>query len=200
MRTRNPSLNEARRQAILDSATECFVQRGFHASSMKDISTEAGMSPGTIYHYFASKADIVAGIIDRENQATAALLATLGEHATILAGLFAVLNRIAGQITRRDLVLHAEVASELLRHAPLHERARGNDAATIEALAERLRLAQAAGQLPVELDSRGAAIAIGAMIDGLLWRATLHGPDVIADELPVLRSAFARLLARDEDR
>jgi AcrR family transcriptional regulator len=200
MRARNPSLNEARREAILDAATECFVRRGFHASSMKDISTAAGMSPGTVYHYFASKADIVAGIIDRENEATAALLAALGAHKDVLAGLFAVVDRIAGQVTERDLVLHAEVASEVLRHAPLQERARRNDAATCEALAERLRLAQSAGQLPAEFDSRGAAIAIVAMIDGLLWRATLHGPGVIAAELPALRQAFARLLGKDEAR
>lgn len=200
MRTRNQPLNEARRQAILDAATECFVRRGFHASSMKDISTEAGMSPGTVYHYFASKADIVAGIIDRENDATADLLGTVGAHADVLAGLFAVLDRIAGQVTERDLVLHAEVAAEVLRHAPLRERARRNDAATSEALAERLRRARSAGQLPADLDCRGTAMAIGTMIDGLLWRATLHGPDVIAAELPALRHAFARLLAKDAGR
>lgn len=200
MRTRNPVLHKDRRQAILDAATTCFVRHGFHASSMKDISAEAAMSPGTVYHYFASKADIVAGIIDREHETTAALLAMLAEHAEIMAGLFAVLDHIAEQVTERDLVLHAEVASELLRHASLHERARQNDAATTEALAERLRLAQDAGQLPAGLDSRDAAIAIGSMLDGLLWRATLHGPAVIAAELPALQHAFARLLDKDGAR
>lgn len=200
MRIRNPALHQDRRDAILDAATSCFVRHGFHASSMKDISAEAAMSPGTTYHYFASKADIVAGIIDRERQMTAALLAILGEQAEITAGLCAVLDHIAGQVTERDLVLHAEVASELLRHGSLRERARQNDAATTDALAERITLAQRAGQLAPDLDCQGAAIAIAALLDGLLWRATLHGPAVIAADLPALRHAFARLLGQETAR
>lgn len=198
MRSRDSALNQDRRHAILHAAAECFVRRGFHASSMRDISAEAGLSPATVYHYFASKAEIVAGIIEAENQVTATLLAVLGEHEDVLTGLFAVLDRIAGQVTERDLVMHAEVTSEVLRHPALQERARQNDAAATKDLAQRLERARSAGQSPAHLDSRGTAIAICTMIDGLLWRATLHGPGVIADELPSLRQAFARLLARDD--
>lgn len=197
MRTRDPVLNEERRDAILEAATTCFVRHGFHASSMKDISAEADMSPATVYHYFASKADIVAGIVEREHGTTADLLGILDAHADILAGLAAVLDRIAGAVTERDLILHAEVASELLRQEPLRQRARDSEAASTMALAGRILAAQGTGQVAAAIESRGAAIAITAMIDGYLWRATLHGPRAAAADLPAMKQAVARALGRN---
>ena len=49
----------ARRQQIIDAAYRCFARRGFHQTTMREIYAEAGLSPGAIYHYFASKEDII---------------------------------------------------------------------------------------------------------------------------------------------
>jgi AcrR family transcriptional regulator len=58
-----PKVTEAhtdtRRQQIIDAAYRCFARKGFHQASMRDIFTEAGLSPGAVYHYFASKDDII---------------------------------------------------------------------------------------------------------------------------------------------
>ncbi|MFM2444887.1 MAG: hypothetical protein RJB09_2073, partial [Pseudomonadota bacterium] len=37
MRSRDPDLNATRRDAILKAASDCFIERGFHATSMKEI-------------------------------------------------------------------------------------------------------------------------------------------------------------------
>src|SRR5690242_15007919 len=50
---------EARRQQIIDAAYRCFARKGFHQTTMRDIYEEAGLSPGAVYHYFSSKADII---------------------------------------------------------------------------------------------------------------------------------------------
>ncbi|NTJ44914.1 TetR/AcrR family transcriptional regulator [Agrobacterium larrymoorei] len=42
-----------------------FRSKGFDASSMNDITREAGVSKGTIYVYFANKEDLFAALIDR---------------------------------------------------------------------------------------------------------------------------------------
>ncbi|RMX05823.1 TetR/AcrR family transcriptional regulator [Corticibacter populi] len=55
-----------RKAQILDAAAECFRVRGFHRSSMARISEAAEMSSGHIYHYFKSKEDIVAAIVERD--------------------------------------------------------------------------------------------------------------------------------------
>ena len=57
-----------RRSAILDAAERCFAQSGFHQASMHDICVAAGMSPGNLYRYFASKEAIIAGIAVLANQ------------------------------------------------------------------------------------------------------------------------------------
>lgn len=50
---------ESRRQQIIDAAYRCFARKGFHQTAMRDIYAEAGLSPGAIYHYFASKDEII---------------------------------------------------------------------------------------------------------------------------------------------
>jgi AcrR family transcriptional regulator len=56
---------DLRRQQVLNAATECFRQNGFHSTSMAEVSKEAGMSVGHIYHYFDSKESIIAAIVER---------------------------------------------------------------------------------------------------------------------------------------
>ncbi|WP_155898674.1 TetR/AcrR family transcriptional regulator [Mycolicibacterium sp. CBMA 226] len=49
----------------MQAAIECFAARGFAATSIQDIATEAGISKGIIYHYFASKDEIMRRIVNR---------------------------------------------------------------------------------------------------------------------------------------
>ncbi len=44
-----------RREAILDAALECFVERGFHGTAVPQVAKAASIATGTIYHYFPSK-------------------------------------------------------------------------------------------------------------------------------------------------
>ncbi|MEJ7604594.1 MAG: TetR/AcrR family transcriptional regulator [Kofleriaceae bacterium] len=48
-----------RRESILDAALQCFVERGFHGTAIPQIAEKAGISAGTIYHYFESKEALV---------------------------------------------------------------------------------------------------------------------------------------------
>ena len=64
-----------KRQQILDGANRVFMQVGFDAASMNDITREAGVSKGTIYVYFENKEDLFGALIDRERSAIFASLA-----------------------------------------------------------------------------------------------------------------------------
>jgi AcrR family transcriptional regulator len=55
----------ARRNQILDAAAAVFAENGFHRATTKEIARTAGVSEGTIYNYFASKADLLIGIMTR---------------------------------------------------------------------------------------------------------------------------------------
>lgn len=58
----------ARRKQILDAATQVFAEKGFHRATIKDIARVAGIADGTIYTYFASKTEVLLGILHRLNE------------------------------------------------------------------------------------------------------------------------------------
>jgi len=58
-------LIQARRNQILDAAAAVFAEKGFHRATTKEIAKAAGVSEGTIYNYFDSKADLLIGIMTR---------------------------------------------------------------------------------------------------------------------------------------
>ena len=58
----------ARRNQILDAATRVFAEKGFHRATIRDIAKVAGIADGTIYNYFANKAALLLGILDRLNE------------------------------------------------------------------------------------------------------------------------------------
>lgn len=49
-----------RKRAILEAAGRAFRARGFHATSMRDIAAELGMTVGNLYYYFDSKHALLA--------------------------------------------------------------------------------------------------------------------------------------------
>ncbi|MDB5526187.1 MAG: Transcription regulator TetR family [Rhizobium sp.] len=55
-----------KREQILDGALCVFMQMGFDAASMNDITREAGVSKGTLYVYFKNKEDLFVAIIERQ--------------------------------------------------------------------------------------------------------------------------------------
>ena len=54
---------EARPRELLDAALALFVEKGFAGSTAEDIAARAGVSKGTLYLYFASKEDLLKGLI-----------------------------------------------------------------------------------------------------------------------------------------
>ncbi|MGW2769331.1 TetR/AcrR family transcriptional regulator [Streptomyces sp. NPDC001275] len=53
------------RQVIIDAAVRCFYKHGYDGSSVRDITQEAGVTPAALYHYYASKQDLLMEIITR---------------------------------------------------------------------------------------------------------------------------------------
>ncbi|HVS18076.1 MAG TPA: TetR family transcriptional regulator [Planctomycetota bacterium] len=52
---------ERTRAAILESALSLFRERGFEATTMRDVARRAGVSAGNAYYYFAGKDHLVQG-------------------------------------------------------------------------------------------------------------------------------------------
>ena len=50
------------RQAIEEAARNLFAQRGFHGTTLAEITSAAGKSPALFYRYFADKEDLLAAL------------------------------------------------------------------------------------------------------------------------------------------
>ncbi|MBZ5202759.1 TetR/AcrR family transcriptional regulator [Planomicrobium chinense] len=53
-----------KKQQIINAAYTLFINKGYIASSIQDILDEAGVSKGTFYNYFASKAECLIAIME----------------------------------------------------------------------------------------------------------------------------------------
>lgn len=76
-----------RHAQILNAALACFAKRGFHQTSMHDISAEAGISVGLIYRYFENKEAVISAMADRHKKEIQEVLERARQAPTLLESL-----------------------------------------------------------------------------------------------------------------
>ena len=64
-RLRSRARFEKRKQEIVDIAAELFAQRGYHATTVDDLTAATGLQRGGLYHYIGSKEALLFGIHER---------------------------------------------------------------------------------------------------------------------------------------
>jgi len=127
-----PRLTEARardrREQIASAALRCFARDGFAGTSMADIVAESGLSAGSIYSHFASKADLIRFVAIEE------LAGRLDEVIRMVDGAHSVLTpgRIASgvfsglRVGRERAQILIQIWAEVPRDAELADMARDN--------------------------------------------------------------------------
>lgn len=154
------------RDTISEAACELFLERGFAATTVAEITRRAGVSRSSFFNYFSSKADVLWSGFDRRLDAACAALASgaaAPERAALadLAAGFAP-DSLALAIANADTM---GIADDLD-----HERAL-RQARLARAVAERLRRR---GTAPLAAEVHGAAVA-GAVL-AAVWAWADTGP------------------------
>jgi AcrR family transcriptional regulator len=108
-RTRDPQ----RKQKILASAADLVARQGYHAASMADIGSAAGVTGSAIYRHFDSKSAVLVAlfdrVIDRLRRDQRQILRGTPDPATTLARLvdvqveFVVANRELARVYIREI-------------------------------------------------------------------------------------------------
>ncbi len=57
-KTRKEVIKEFRTAELLEAARKVFAEKGFHAATVDDIASAAGVAKGTVYLYYRSKQDV----------------------------------------------------------------------------------------------------------------------------------------------
>lgn len=96
--TRITKRPEVRREELLDLALELCRTDGYEAMNVEQVTRAAGVAKGTFYHYFASKADLQAQLVERFGTALFNHLsrAAAGADGTAADRLRTVMNAAAG--------------------------------------------------------------------------------------------------------
>ncbi|MDG4853335.1 MAG: TetR/AcrR family transcriptional regulator [Mesorhizobium sp.] len=90
-----------KRAQIIEGARRVFIDKGFEAASMNDITREAGVSKGTIYVYFANKEELFEALIEEE-------------RGTIFKNMYEVLDHfddLRKTLVKFGMVLSAKITS-----------------------------------------------------------------------------------------
>jgi AcrR family transcriptional regulator len=187
--------NRARRDQILSAAMKCFVENGFHGSSMAELAKRAGMSVGHIYHYYESKDAIIEAIVDRDIEEAPGMLDAFSGADDLVAAMMDRLDETVERHLDRDrAALRLEMLAEAARNPRIAKKLHSADAAA------RNRLIQAlTGRLPSlgpgEVADRVEATA--AIFQGLIVRA-VHNPDLDRDAfVRTMRLVLRELLTND---
>jgi len=163
---------EARRNQILDAAWSCFAKRGYHQTTMQDIATDAGISAGAIYRYYASKEAVLAAITERNTERYAELLADIRSESS---GPMDVLEAI-GQtmlatfedpLFETNTRLDIEIRPETLRNDVLRERTRSQLEFWRKSLVTLLHEARENGELRKDIDIETFVVLAISAYEGL---------------------------------
>ncbi len=193
-----PGIHEAARRAqVLRAARACIVALGYERVTVRDVATSAGVSTGTVVHYFGDKDSVLqAALLDEVQSTGLALRAALaGAHSA-----WARLERLV----EASLPTSDEVRDEWRLWLTFWGEAARND--QLRAVGERqhrrwtrfLARIIAAGVADGEfapVDPAATATQIAALIDGLAVQTTLGNPSLSTDRMRELcLDALRRLL------
>jgi len=168
---------EARRQQILCAAARCFSEHGFHGASISQISKEAGMSAGHIYHYFDNKEAIIAAIVAQDLESLLRLTAELRDACDIRQAMIVrAAESVAEQLDPLTAGLKLEIVAEASRNPRVAQIVREADATCRQSLAETIRIVRRRSGHHDDEESIAAMVeALAVLFEGLLLR-TIRNP------------------------
>ena len=175
MRTADPALHERRRLQILDAARVCFLERGFHQSSMADIARASGCSMGLLYRYFPAKEQIVLSFAERDTAQAHAAIAEFAASSEPRETLQVLLDSWVAQALDPEYGrLACEVMAEAGRNPQLLIRLQADDAQLRSAIAEALDAQRRSGRLNFAGTADSMTDLLMALFDGLSGRGMLQ--------------------------
>jgi AcrR family transcriptional regulator len=161
------SVTADKRRVLLDAAVRVFARKGYHEARVGDIAEEAGVAHGLLYHYFASKEEVLETIF---RDTWSELLAAVREVEESGAPAREQLRQVAAILLRawrRDPDLVRVLVREVTRSAEVGKRVAeiGDAFAAIERIVRR---GQADGEFREELDPRLASVIFYGAIEEVL--------------------------------
>jgi AcrR family transcriptional regulator len=163
---------------ILQAARVRFARDGYRATTNRLIADDVGITPGAIYHYVNSKAELYADVYcSTVDDVYTEFERVAAEHDTIFAQYNAVLQR-ACDLQDADPSITGfivAVAQETQRHPDLLALLTPQRGRHTRFFTEMVSAAAERGELAADLDERALADLLGAVLSGLARMAAAAG-------------------------
>jgi TetR/AcrR family transcriptional regulator, transcriptional repressor for nem operon len=186
------------RQRLLETAFQLFHEQGYHATGVATILREAGVNPGSMYHYFTSKDDLLLKVLEFALDYLEPMVMgpVEAEADDPVERVFALLNQYRAGIVANGCRMGCPIGNLALEVSDGNAQARELIHQNFENWAGRVEgwLNDAGDTLPGDLDRAQLARFVLTVMEGGLMQARAAGHMGPFDDcVAVLRDYFARL-------
>ena len=207
-----PAPSPETRDRLLRTAFQLFHEQGFHATGVATILREAGVNPGSMYHFFESKDELLLGVLEFALGYLAPAVMDPVESRTDdpIGRVFALLEQYRSRMARESCRMGCPIGNLALEVSDGNAAARALVHRNFENWVSRVeRWLDAAGdRLPREVNRRRLARFILTVMEGGLMqsRAAGHlGPfdeavETLREHLNLLAVRASRVRAKRPSR
>ncbi|MDQ0467977.1 TetR/AcrR family transcriptional regulator [Labrys wisconsinensis] len=199
MAKRRAETMEENRARLIAAARKAFAEKGYAAASMDELTAEAGLTRGALYHNFGDKRGLLAAVVHQIDAEMASRAQEIGARAEddwqgLLAEGAAYIEMALDPEVQRIVLLDGPA----VLGDPSHWPSQNSCLQATRRTAERL-IAQ--GLLkPVDAEA-AARLLNGAALNAALWIAASEDPpDALPRAVEAFRSLASGLLARPDSQ
>lgn len=196
-----PKLTQQRRLQTLEAAVEVIGERGLCETRVADVASRAGLSPALLLYYFGSKDNLLIEALtyseDRFYLTSFHQLSGINDARVRLVRLIDLAvppDNSRGDVTG-DWTLWVELWTRALRDEDAAVKRAALDRRWRTTIADIVREGQRSGDFSRAVDPDEFALAIAALMDGLVIQMLLDDPDIDAIKMRrlCLESAMGQL-------
>jgi AcrR family transcriptional regulator len=158
---------------LLEAARKVFVRRGYHAATVDQVASAAGLTKGAVYARFDGKADMMLALLEQRVEERTAQMKSAARNVRPHAAVAAALTRQWAELARSEeewSLLVLEFRVHAARDRALNARFRAINAKLREAIAEVI-----AQSVPKEQSPEDLARVAMALTDGFALDRTVDG-------------------------
>ncbi|WP_350403579.1 TetR/AcrR family transcriptional regulator [Pseudomonas sp. W17] len=164
---------EQTRARLIASARQAFARLGYAKTSMDDLTAEAGLTRGALYHHFGDKQGLLAAVVEQIDSEMDERLEAISAAASDPWQGFAQRCRayleMAQEAEIRRIVLQ-DARAVLGQRQPAEEHC-------IDSLSRRLQALVEAGLITPAPSQALARLINGSLVDAALWIAAAEQPE-----------------------
>jgi TetR/AcrR family transcriptional regulator, transcriptional repressor of aconitase len=197
-RTVDPERHAARRLAIIDAAFTCFAAEGYAGATTGAICREAGIGSGTFFHYFPTKAAVLAAVLEDGLRHTREVFAGIRGTAArdAVAALDLWRDHVLAEAADENLAGFVAVLGAVPDNPDVAAALRAESTLIQEVLSDLVAAGQSQGTMRTDRAPDRIATWLGIVAAGLLEHAAEEGP-VVPDVLrPEMTDVLTRLVRR----